>query len=426
MNQIEQIKIIGGNKLHGKIKIQGAKNSALPIVIASILNKGKNIFHNIPNLSDMALVIKILEELNAKCEYDANTNMLVVDTTHVNQYSASYDLVNKMRASVLILGPLLAKYGKAIVPLPGGCTIGSRPVDIHINALKQMGAQISLENGNIVGNAPNGLKGCDISFSKISVGATENVMMSATLARGTTRLINSACEPEIVDLANVLNKMGAKIKGAGTKLIEIEGVDSLKSVEHSVIPDRIEIGSYVIATIATGGDVILENATVDILGEFINTIHSMGNDIKVLDSNTLHIKASGLINPIDISTHEYPGFPTDLQSPIVALLSIANGMSLVAENIFENRFTHIPELIKMGANITIKDSHNAVIHGVKTLYGARVNATDLRSSFALIIAGLIAQGQTIVENLHHLDRGYVDVVKNLSSLGANIKRGVNI
>lgn len=426
MDNLDIIKVVGGNKLNGRIKIQGAKNSALPIVIASILNNGKNIFYNVPNLSDINLVMQILEELNATCEYEKDNNILKVDTTFVNKYEASYELVNKMRASVLILGPLLAKYKKAIVPLPGGCTIGSRPVDIHINALKLMGADIKIENGNIVASANNGLTGCDISFPKISVGATENLMMASVLAKGNTRLINCACEPEIVDLANFLNKMGAKIKGAGTKLIEIEGVEVLNSAEHTIIPDRIEIGSYAIATIATGGRVILENANMDILGEFVDTILATGSSIKQLDANSIEVAYGGEIKPIDITTAEYPAFPTDLQSPITSLLSIAKGMSLVVENIFENRFTHIPELRKMGADIEIKDTHNAVIHGVERLSGARVNATDLRASFALIIAGLVASGETTIANLHHLDRGYVNVVENLSSLGANIKRGVNI
>lgn len=423
-NKVDKIKIVGGNPLKGKLKISGAKNSALPLVVASILTEEKLVLSNVPVLSDMDTIYDILRELG--CKIEVNNDVVTFDGSNINSYTASYDLVSSMRASVLILGPLLAKYKKAIVPLPGGCSIGNRPVDLHVEALKKMGAEIKIEHGNIVANAPNGLFGVEITFDMISVGATENILMAAVLAKGKTKLINVAREPEITDLANCLNKMGAKIKGAGTSVIEVEGVEKLHGAEHRVIADRIQAGSYAIVAIATKGEIILENVDYDIWGNFLEILEKAGAIVNFLGNNQIQVQSSGVINSIDITTAPYPLFPTDLQSPFMALMSIANGKSVFSEKIFENRFTHIPELIRMGANIVIKDISTAIVNGVEELCSAEVKATDLRSAFCLIIAGLVAEGETTITQLHHLDRGYVDAVGNLSSLGASIIRGEDI
>jgi UDP-N-acetylglucosamine 1-carboxyvinyltransferase len=424
MKDIDKIKIVGGKRLHGSIKITGAKNSALPLVITSILTSKKLTLSNVPALTDMDTIYAILSELGVKIT--KNGDVISFDGSSIANFTASYDLVSSMRASVLILGPLLARFHKAIVPLPGGCSIGLRPVDLHITALEKMGANIKVEHGNIVAEAPKGLSGSEITFDKVSVGATENILMAAALAKGKTKLINVAREPEIVDLANCLIKMGAKITGAGSSVIEIEGVEELAAAEHRVIADRIQAGSYAIAALATGGEIILENLDDGIWGNFLEVLASTGAEINNLDGGRLHIKSTGAIKAVDITTAPFPLFPTDLQSPFMAFMSIANGKSVFSENIFENRFSIAPELNRMGANITIKDSATAIVEGVDKLYSAEVKATDLRSAFCLIIAGLIAQGETTITKLHHLDRGYVNAVENLLNLGADIKRGVNI
>ncbi len=424
MKGIDKIKIIGGKKLQGTLKVTGAKNSALPLVIASILSEDKLVLSNVPTLSDMDTIYEILKELGV-C-VDVNGDVVTFDGSNIFNYTASYDLVSSMRASVLILGPLVARFKKAVVPLPGGCSIGLRPVDLHVSALEKMGANITIEHGNIVAEAPNGLIGAEITFDKVSVGATENILMAAVLAKGKTKLINVAREPEIIDLANCLIAMGAKIEGAGSSVIEIEGVKSLSGAKHRVISDRIQAGSYALATIATGGEIILENIDDDIWGNFLEILKNTGAEVNNLGNHKLHIKSTGVINAVDITTAPYPLFPTDLQSPFMALMSIANGKSVFSEKIFENRFTHVPELTRMGAKIEIKDSSTAIVEGVENLCSAEVKATDLRSAFCLIIAGLVAEGETTITELHHLDRGYVDAVGNLLSLGAYIKRGVDI
>ncbi|MDR0484198.1 MAG: UDP-N-acetylglucosamine 1-carboxyvinyltransferase [Alphaproteobacteria bacterium] len=421
---MDKIKIKGGRKLKGNLKITGAKNSALPLVIASILTKEKLTLSNVPTLSDMDTIYAILKELGVAITI--NEDVVCFDGSNISNFTASYDLVSSMRASVLILGPLLARFKSAIVPLPGGCSIGLRPVDLHISALEKMGAIIKTEHGNIIATAEHGLKGAEITFDKVSVGATENILMAASLAQGKSKLVNVAKEPEIVDLANCLIKMGAKITGAGTSVIEVEGVESLHSANHRVIADRIQAGSYAIAAVATRGEITLENLDDGIWGNFLDILKDSGAEINDLGSGKLHIKGSKVINPIDITTAPFPLFPTDLQSPFMALMTIASGKSVFSEKIFENRFTIVPELIRMGANINIKDSSTAVVEGVKELYSAEVKATDLRSAFALIIAGLVAEGETTVTQLHHLDRGYVRAVENLLNLGADIKRGVDI
>ncbi|MDR2007512.1 MAG: UDP-N-acetylglucosamine 1-carboxyvinyltransferase [Alphaproteobacteria bacterium] len=424
MKDTDKIKITGGKKLHGSIKITGAKNSALPLVITSILTSKKLILSNVPSLTDMETIYAILEELGVKITQE--NDVLTFDGSSITNFTASYDLVSSMRASVLILGPLLARFHKAVVPLPGGCSIGLRPVDLHISALEKMGATIKMEHGNIVAEAERGLVGAEITFDKVSVGATENILMAATLAKGKTKLINVAREPEIVDLANCLIKMGAKITGAGSSVIEIEGVEALHGAEHRVIADRIQAGSYAIAALATGGEIILENLDDGIWGNFLEVLAATGAEITNLGGGKLQIKSSSKINAVDITTAPFPLFPTDLQSPFMALMSIAAGKSVFSEKIFENRFSIVPELKRMGANITIVDSATAIVEGAEKLYSAEVKATDLRSAFCLIIAGLVASGETIITELHHLDRGYVDAVENLLNLGADIKRGVNI
>ncbi len=420
----DRIKIIGGIPIEGRIKISGAKNSALPLVIVSILTNQKLVLQRVPNLLDMQTAFNILRELGVSVNYENETAIL--QANNINNFTASYDLVSSMRASVLILGPLLARFHKALVPLPGGCSIGLRPVDLHIKALEKMGATISIEHGNIVASAKGGLRGAEIIFDKISVGATENILMAATLAKGITTIVNAAREPEIVDLAKCLVKMGAKIEGVGSAVIKITGVNSLSGAEHTVVTDRIQAGSYAIAAAATAGHVFLEEVESNIFGEFLDVLRKTGVVVNELENNTIEVISNGVIHPVDITTAPYPYFPTDLQSPFSALMTIARGKSVINERIFENRFTHVPELIRMGASINITDHSTVVIDGVNKLYSAEVKATDLRSSFSLIIAALVAEGETTISELHHLDRGYVNVINNLLQLGAKIKRGVNI
>ncbi|MFL1781394.1 UDP-N-acetylglucosamine 1-carboxyvinyltransferase [Candidatus Hepatincolaceae symbiont of Richtersius coronifer] len=422
---MEKIKIIGGYPLRGYIKIQGAKNSALPLATAALLSDEGLTLYNVPHLLDMEILFNILRELNAEVDFLEDGTALI-RTQNVNKYTASYELANQMRASVLILGPLLSKFHAAKVPLPGGCSIGARPVDMHITALQQMGANIVLEHGHIVATCNGGLYGAAINFDKVSVGATENIMMAACLAKGITTINNAALEPEIVDLANCLTKMGAKIKGAGTSLIEIIGVNSLKKAEYTVMADRIEAGSYAIATLATKGHCVLENVDTAIFGDFLDYLRRAGGEVNVSKPFTLEISYKDDIIPLDVKTASFPNFPTDLQAPWMTLMCLAAGKSHIQENIFENRFGHVPELIRMGANIEIRAHNMAVIKGVKEFSSAEVKSTDLRAAFALIIAGLTAKGETTVTKLHHLDRGYVNTVGNLVKLGANIKRGVNI
>jgi UDP-N-acetylglucosamine 1-carboxyvinyltransferase len=423
-NIMEKIKINGGIPLKGSFKVPGSKNSALPLLVATMLSEQEVTLHNVPHLSDTNIIMDILKELGMVINID--NEVIKLDPSKINSHKSSYELASLMRASILILGPLLAKIGKAIVPLPGGCSIGMRPVDIHIGALEKMGAKISVEHGNVVAYVDGKLKGCDITFDKVSVGATENILMAATLASGTTRLINAAKEPEIIDLANLLNKMGANIEGAGTSLITINGVEKLSGATHKVIADRIQAGSYAIAALATKGDIILEDVHQSIFGDFIEKLKDAGAKVEQLDDNNLRVYYSGQINAVDVSTTPHPGFATDLQAPWMVLMSLAKGKSVLIENIFENRFNHVPELIRMGANIVLQDHTTAIINGVPSLNSAEVKATDLRAAFALLIAGLATEGETTITKLHHLDRGYVDAVKNLQKLGANIKRGVDI
>lgn len=419
---MDKIKIIGGYPLKGTVKIQGAKNAALPILISTILFNEEVTIGNIPQLEDITTTLAILKELNLEIT-SKNANTFTFNSVNVNNFQASYDLVSTMRASMLILGPLLAKYKQAIVPLPGGCSIGQRPIDLHIKALRQMGAKITIEHGNIIASAKNGLLGTEINFDKVSVGATEHIIMAAVLANGKTIIHNAACEPEIVDLANFLNKGGAKITGQGTSTIKITGVEFLGNTNYTIMPDRIEAGSYALAAIATKGEVILENVKQDIFGDFLTILEKIGAKLKWLNATLLQVTAPKEIIAVDIITAPFPAFPTDLQSPFMSTMLCAKGDSTIKEEIFENRFTHVPELARMGAEIIIQDPHSVLVKGKSYLTSANVKATDLRAAFALIIAGLVAEGETVVTKLHHLDRGYEDVVGKLSNLKAKITRG---
>ena len=416
---MDSLKIIGGRPLNGQIKISGAKNAALPLMACGLLiDKGNLEIDSMPSLADTKFMCILLENLGIKAKIINNIAYLSGDPS---QYVAKYDIVRKMRASILVLGPLLARVGIAKVSLPGGCSIGTRPVDLHIQALERMGATINLINGYIEAKAPkNGLQGTEIKFPKISVGATENIIMAASLANGRTKIFNAAKEPEIIDLTNCLNSMGAKINGAGTSEIIIDGVGSLNGCKHTVIPDRIEAGSFAIAAAITGGELELINCEPLHLLSLSEYLIKAGVNWKNTDK-TITISSNGNLNPVSITTSEYPGFPTDLQAQFMTLMSIANGNSKIVETIFENRFMHVPELARMGANINL-DGRTANISGVQNLNGARLMATDLRASISLIIAALRAKGESVISRIYHLDRGYEKIEQKLINCGADIER----
>ena len=416
---MDSLKIIGGRPLNGQIKISGAKNAALPLMACGLLiDKGNLEIDSMPNLADTKFMCILLESLGIKAKIINNIAYFSGDPS---QYVAKYDIVRKMRASILVLGPLLARVGIAKVSLPGGCSIGTRPVDLHIQALERMGATINLINGYIEAKAPkNGLQGTEIKFPKISVGATENIIMAASLANGRTKIFNAAKEPEIIDLANCLNSMGAKINGAGTSEIIIDGVGSLNGCKHTVIPDRIEAGSFAIAAAITGGELELINCEPLHLLSLSEYLIKAGVNWKNTDK-TITISSNGNLKPVSITTSEYPGFPTDLQAQFMTLMSIANGNSKIVETIFENRFMHVPELARMGANINL-DGRTANISGVQNLNGARLMATDLRASISLIIAALRAKGESVISRIYHLDRGYEKIEQKLINCGADIER----
>ncbi len=421
-SSLDKIKITGGKALNGEIKISGAKNAALKLMCAALLTEESMHFENMPNsLRDIASQVELLEYLG--CAISRDSDAMAINAGAIKTYTAPYDIVRKMRGSILVLGPLLARFGQAKVSLPGGCAIGTRPVDLHIKALEEMGVIINLDGGYINATAPEGgLKGAKIMFPKVSVGATENLLMAATLADGTTILSNAAREPEIINLGQCLIAMGAKIEGLGTETIRIEGVESLKGAHHHVVPDRIETGTYIIAAGMTGGEVRLKDANLDHLSALVGLllqagvhIDQDGDDIIVTRDPATPLKG------IDIMTEPHPGFPTDLQAQFMAMLTIAKGAGLVTETIFENRFMHVPELSRMGADITVQ-GNSAIVRGVDHLTGAEVMATDLRASVALVLAGLVAQGETTVNRIYHLERGYEDLVGKLSRVGAEIKK----
>ena len=418
---MDKIKVIGGNQLNGTIAISGAKNCALKLMCAALLTDESVYFENSPNtLRDMNSQVELLEHLG--CTIKRDGSLLAINAGDITTYTAPYDIVRKMRGSILVLGPLLTRFGEAKVSLPGGCAIGGRPIDMHIKALEEMGAKIILEDGYINATAPaNGLQGANILFPKVSVGATENLLMAATLANGVTTLANSAREPEIIDLGECLIKMGAKISGLGTDTIRIEGIGELKGTRHSILPDRIETGTYIMAAGMTGGTLRLQNARIEHLSAALGYLSQAGIEVEQEGSDIIICREAETLRGVDVMTEPYPGFPTDLQAQFMAMMCIAEGASLITENIFENRFMHVPELNRMGADITVQ-SNSAIVRGVKTLKGAEVMATDLRASVALVLAGLVAEGETTVNRIYHLERGYEDIVGKLGGVGANIKR----
>lgn len=418
---MSKIIVRGGRKLAGNVKINGAKNAVLPIIAASILgSEGESVIHDAPPLDDVLVINKVLQSLGIEVEY--NRQVIRVRAHNINTCEASYDLVRKMRASFLVMGPLLARLGQARISLPGGCAIGTRPIDQHLKGFEAMGADIELGQGYIEAKVKGRLKGAKIYLDVASVGATENIMMAATLAEGTTIIENAAKEPEIVDLANYLNAMGATIRGAGTGVIRIEGVEKLRGVVHTVIPDRVEAGTYMIAAAITGSELYMEGAIGDHLRPVISKMQEMGVIIEE-DENGIRVCASGPLRAVDVKTLPYPGFPTDMQSQMMALLMVADGTSLVTETVFENRFMHVEEFSNMNAHIKV-DGRTAIVSGNAKLQGAKVCATDLRAGAALILAALAAEGETEITGVHHIDRGYVDITDVLRELGADIQRSV--
>lgn len=418
---MDKIVIKGGNKLTGEVKVEGAKNAVLPILTASLLASDKpSKLVNVPALSDVETINNVLTTLNADVTYKKDENAVVVDATKTLNEEAPYEYVSKMRASILVMGPLLARLGYAIVALPGGCAIGSRPIEQHIKGFEALGAEIHLENGNIYANAKDGLKGTSIHLDFPSVGATQNIIMAASLAKGKTLIENAAKEPEIVDLANYINEMGGRITGAGTDTITINGVESLHGVEHAIIPDRIEAGTLLIAGAITRGDIFVRGAIKEHMASLVYKLEEMGVELDYQEDG-IRVRAEGDLQPVDIKTLPHPGFPTDMQSQMMALLLTANGHKVVTETVFENRFMHVAEFKRMNANINV-EGRSAKLEGKSQLQGAQVKATDLRAAAALILAGLVADGKTSVTELNHLDRGYVDLHGKLKQLGADIER----
>ncbi|GIU83201.1 MAG: UDP-N-acetylglucosamine 1-carboxyvinyltransferase [Acidobacteria bacterium] len=419
---MDKFLIRGGRQLKGKVSISGAKNSALPCMAAALLTPETVILHNVPYVRDLITQRRLLEDLGATV-LTPELRTHKINAANVNVFEAPYHLVKTMRASVLVLGPLLARFGKAKVSLPGGCAIGLRPIDLHLKAFEAMGASIEIEAGNVVAEAPKGrLKGAEIYFEKVTVTGTENVMMAATLAEGKTVLLNAAREPEVSDLAELLNKMGARIKGAGTEKIEIEGVEGLSGAEHTIIPDRIETGTYIVAAAITGGEVEITNCQPKHLEAVISKLKETGVQIEELNPSTLFVKCDvENLRSKDVITEPYPCFPTDMQAQFMALMTQANGISKITETIFENRFIHAAELNRLGAKIEI-NGKTAIVYGKTKLSGAPVIASDLRASASLVIAALCASGETLIDRVYHIDRGYENVVNKLRSLGADIER----
>ena len=415
---MEKLLINGGNPLEGEVRISGAKNSVLPILAASLLCEDNLVIGNVPHLQDVTTTISLLTEMGANLSIDERMNVSV-NAASVKNFYAPYEMVKTMRASILVLGPLLAHFGEAKVSLPGGCAIGSRPVNLHIDGLKAMGASIKVEDGYIFAKAKK-LKGAKISLPIATVTGTENLMMAAALAAGKTIIKNAAKEPEIIDLANCLRLMGANIKGDGTPEIIIEGVKELKGCNYDVLPDRIETATFLVAAAITKGKLTLTHTRPDTIKIIIDKLKKAGADIAI-KNDIINIEVKSQLNSVNITTNPYPDFPTDMQAQFIALNSIAKGKSKVTESVFENRFMHVQELVRMGANIDV-NGNIATIQGVKSLKGAPVMATDLRASASLILAGLVAEGDTVVDRIYHIDRGYECIEEKLTKLGANIKR----
>lgn len=418
---MDRIVIKGGHRLSGEVQVEGAKNAVLPVLTASLLaTEGTSKLINVPKLSDVETINNVLSTLNADVSYDIAGNAVTVDATATLNEEAPYEYVSKMRASILVMGPLLARLGHAIVALPGGCAIGSRPIEQHIKGFEALGADIHLENGNIYANAKNGVQGANIHLDFPSVGATQNIIMAASLANGKSVIENAAKEPEIVDLANYINEMGGRITGAGTDTITIHGVNKLTGVVHSIIPDRIEAGTMIIAGAITRGDVYVRGAIKEHMTSLVYKLEEMGVQL-AFDEEGVRVTAPDTLQPVDVKTLPHPGFPTDMQSQMMALLLTAEGHKVITETVFENRFMHVAEFRRMNANITV-EGRNAKIEGKSELQGAQVKATDLRAAAALILAGLVADGTTQVTELKHLDRGYVNFHGKLKELGADIQR----
>jgi len=415
---VQKIVIRGGARLKGEVRVSGAKNAALPILASSLLAQGRSIYRNVPSLGDVRTMGRLLGKLGAAIE-DRPAGTTVVDATKITELEAPYELVKTMRASVLVLGPLCARYGRARVSLPGGCAIGARPIDQHLKGLAAMGARIELEHGYVSARARR-LRGATIVFDLVTVTGTENLMMAAALAKGRTTLENAAREPEVEELARVLNKMGAHIHGAGTSLITIEGVDELQPVEHSIIPDRIEAGTLLVAAAITRGDVLVRDCLPEHLEAVLAKLRASGVEVSA-DGDGIRVRGKGELTPADISTQPFPGFPTDMQAQFMVLMTRARGQSVLSETIFENRYMHVPELQRMGADILV-EGRTAIVRGPTKLTGATVMATDLRASASLVLAGLIAEGTTEILRIYHLDRGYDRLDKKLRALGADVRR----
>ena len=420
---MDRIRISGGRELKGRIEISGAKNAALPLMAAALLTEQDLKLEGVPDLADITTMTHLLVQLGV----EVNTRLarkersVTLSARHVAETTAPYDLVRKMRASVLVLGPLVARHGEAKVSLPGGCAIGTRPIDLHIKGLEQLGAEVELSQGYVLARAPRGLKGAEITFPKVSVGATENLLMAASLAKGETHLINAAREPEITDLAKCLNAMGARITGIGSDHLRIEGVESLSGTTHTVVADRIEAGTYAMAAAITGGDLELVGIRHDMIGAVGASLAQAGIEFTDTKDGLRVRRRNGELIGVDVVTEPFPGFPTDLQAQMMALMATADGASMITETIFENRFMHVPELARMGANINVHGA-SAMVRGVKRLTGAQVMATDLRASVSLVLAGLVADGDTILSRVYHLDRGYERLTQKLAQCGADIDR----
>ena len=402
--------------LRGTVKIDGAKNAVLPIIAATLLAEGKSVLKGVPNLRDVHVISDLLRHLGAEVTYEGTT--LTVDASNITTCEAPYELVRKMRASFLVMGPLLARFNHTKISMPGGCAIGTRPIDLHLKGFKSLGAEVEIDHGFVEAKTEK-LTGNKLYLDFPSVGATENIMMAAALAEGTTIIENAAEEPEIVDLANFLNEMGANVKGAGTNTIKIKGIESLKGAEHTVIPDRIEAATYMVAAAMTKGDITVENVLMEHLKPIIAKLRETGCEIIEME-NAVRVIGPEVLKPIDIKTLPHPGFPTDVQAQFMAMLTIANGTAVVIETVFENRFMHVAEFNRMGADIKI-EGRSAIVNGVDKLYGAKVNATDLRAGAALILCGLIAEGETQIGEIYHIQRGYVDIDKKIRALGGNIE-----
>lgn len=402
--------------LRGTVKIDGAKNAVLPIIAATLLAEGKSVLKGVPNLRDVHVISDLLRHLGAEVTYEGTT--LTVDASNITTCEAPYELVRKMRASFLVMGPLLARFNHTKISMPGGCAIGTRPIDLHLKGFKSLGAEVEIDHGFVEAKTEK-LTGNKLYLDFPSVGATENIMMAAALAEGTTIIENAAEEPEIVDLANFLNEMGANVKGAGTNTIKIKGVESLNGAEHTVIPDRIEAATYMVAAAMTKGDITVENVLMEHLKPIIAKLRETGCEIIEME-NAVRVIGPEVLKPIDIKTLPHPGFPTDVQAQFMAMLTIANGTAVVIETVFENRFMHVAEFNRMGADIKI-EGRSAIVNGVDKLYGAKVNATDLRAGAALILCGLIAEGETQIGEIYHIQRGYVDIDKKIRALGGNIE-----